>query len=107
MMRRQIRAQRNPDRWHRLQPVLSPKMPSQKNEIRETNLTDPLYGGLSLTGPLDPGDSRIGQPIQDKVRIRYAFRCASGQETSARALAGPAAPAPPRSRNPNRPIIDE
>jgi len=28
------------------------------------DLTGPLYGGLSLTGPLDPVDSRAGRLIQ-------------------------------------------
>ena len=45
MRRHQERAQRSLDRWYGLQPVLSPKMPSQESEICETNLTDPLCGG--------------------------------------------------------------
>ena len=40
IMRRQIRAQRRLDQWHRIQPVLSPEMPSQEIEICETNLTE-------------------------------------------------------------------
>jgi hypothetical protein len=44
-----------------------PSVSIEIRTIRFISLTGPLYGGLSLTGPLDPVDSRDGQLILDKV----------------------------------------
>src|SRR5260370_652114 len=58
---------------------LAGSSPPSRPEI----LTGPLYGGLSLTGPLDPVRSRDGQLIQDKLTIPATDRVKGASQAEA------------------------
>jgi len=72
-------------RWHRLKPVVYPEVmlrepEIEKNKIYETNLTHPLYGGLSLTNKGTPA-AKI--PIRkNEPKQAYNLRVANHDNAS-------------------------